>query len=119
VAYTLVNVDDPNVERFRNAFFRMRRALGTTAFGINEIRLPAGASGLEHDETQTGHEEVYVVVDGDGVFIVDGEQVAVRAGDYLRVDAAAVRRATAGESGLRFVAVGGKPRPGYDGRDTL
>jgi quercetin dioxygenase-like cupin family protein len=119
VAYTLVNVDDPGVENFRGAFFKLRRALGTNAFGINEIRLPAGASGVEHDESHTGHEEVYVVVDGDGTFTVDGDEVAVHPGDYLRVDPAATRRATAGPSGLRFVVVAAKPQSAYDGRETL
>ena len=39
-------------------FFKIRRALGTTAFGINEFRMPAGFEGPEHDEVETGHEEV-------------------------------------------------------------
>ena len=48
----------------RGAFRKMRLALGTNAFGINQIELPAGASGPEHDEEDTTHEEVYVVLDG-------------------------------------------------------
>ena len=86
MGYTLLNRDDPSIESFRGAFFKIRRALGTTAFGINEVRLPAGAEGLEHDEVETGHEEVYIVLEGGGTFTVDGEAVDVGAGDYLRVD---------------------------------
>ncbi len=119
MGYTLVNRDDPSVESFRNAFFKIRRALGTTAFGINEVRLAAGAEGFEHDEVETGHEEVYVVLEGDGTFVIDGEPVAVAARDYLRVDAEATRKAVAGDEGLTFVVVAAKPQPAYDGRASM
>jgi uncharacterized cupin superfamily protein len=119
VAYTLVHRDDPSVETVRGAFKKIRRAIGTTAFGLNEITLPPGTSGLEHDESNTGHEEVYAVLDGHGTMTIDGEEVAVRAGDYLRIDADATRKITAGDDGIRFIVVGAKPQPDYDGRETL
>lgn len=119
MAYTLVNHDDPSIESFRGAFFKIRRALGTTAFGINEIRLPAGAEGIEHDETETGHEEVYIVLEGGGTFTVDGEAVGVSEGDYLRVTADAKRVVVAGDDGITFVAVAAQPKPEYDGRASL
>jgi uncharacterized cupin superfamily protein len=119
VGYTHLHGDDPSIESFRGMFQKVRRALGTTAFGINEIKLPPGAEGREHDETDTGHEEVYVVLEGDGTFTVDGEPVAVGAGDYLRVDASSTRLAVGGQKGMRFLAIGAKPQPEYDGRETL
>jgi Cupin domain len=99
MAYTLVNQNDPTIENFRGAFLKIRRALGVTAFGINEVRLPAGARGVEHDEQETGHDEVYVVVDGSGVFRIDDDQVPVTNGDYLRVDATSTRRSPPGIRG--------------------
>ena len=57
MGYTLSNRADPSVESFRDRPFKIRRALGTTAFGINELRMPAGFEGPEHDEVETGHEE--------------------------------------------------------------
>ena len=119
MAYTLVNHDDPSVESFRDVFFKMRRSLGTTAFGINEVRLPAGLDGIEHDEVETGHEEVYIVLEGSGTMTVDGEAVALGGGDYLRVDAGSTRLVTAGPAGLKYVVVAGKPLPEYDGRPSL
>jgi len=119
MAYTHLHADDPAIESFRGAFFKIRRALGTTAFGINELRMPPGFEGLEHDETETGHEEVYVVLDGAGTFTVDGDAVAVTAGDYLRVDPASTRQAVAGPDGMRVIVVAGKPLPAYDGRASL
>jgi quercetin dioxygenase-like cupin family protein len=119
IGYTLINRDDPSIESFRGAFFKIRRALGTTAFGLNEIRLPAGAKGSEHNEVETGHEEVYIVIGGGGIFTIDGEAVTVAEGDYLRVDSDATRQAIAGVDGLTFVVAAGKPKPEYDGRASL
>ena len=117
--YTLLSADDPAVESFHGRFFKMRRALGTTAFGLNEIRLPAGAEGVEHTEDDTGHEEVYVILDGGGHFTIDGEVVPVSAGQYLRVDPAAMRLPVAGDQGMRFLAIAARPQPAYDGRASL
>jgi quercetin dioxygenase-like cupin family protein len=119
MGYTLINRDDPSIESFRGVFFKIRRALGTSAFGINEVRLPSGLEGIEHDETETGHEEVYIVLEGGGTFTVDGDPVGVAAGDYLRVDPGAVRKAVAGADGLRYVVVAAKPQLEYDGRPSL
>ena len=66
--------------------------------------------GMEHDEAETGHEEVYVVLDGAGTFTIDGEEIAVSAGDYLRVDAAATRQVVGGPEGMRFIVVGAQPK---------
>jgi len=119
MGYTLFNRDDPSIENFRDVFFKIRRALGTTAFGINELRMPAGFEGKEHDEVETGHEEVYIVLEGSGTCTVDGDAVEVAAGDYLRVDAEATRQVVAGADGLTFVVVAAKPKPEYDGRPSL
>ena len=119
MGYTLVNHDDPSIESFRGAFFKIRRALGTTAFGINEIRMAAGFEGPEHDELETGHEEVYIVLEGGGTVTVDGDSVDVAPGDYLRVDPETRRQVVAGDDGLTFVVVGARPQPEYDGRATL
>ena len=119
MAYTLLREGDESIETFRGVFLKMRRALGTTAFGINEVRLPAGAKGMRHDESETGHEEVYVVLAGSGTFTVDDEEIAIASGDYVRVDAEATRQVAAGPDGLRFVVVGAQPKGEYDGRDSL
>jgi uncharacterized cupin superfamily protein len=119
VAYTHLRDGDPSIETFRDVFFKMRLALGTTAFGINEVRLPPDSAGMKHDEADTGHEEVYVLLAGTGTFKVDGDEVAVEAGDYLRVDASATRQILSGPEGLRFIVVGAQPKAEYDGRPSL
>jgi quercetin dioxygenase-like cupin family protein len=119
MSHTLLRRDDPSIESFRGVFFKIRRALGTTAFGIKEIRLPAGAQGIEHHEVETGHEEVYLVLDGAGTWTIDGEDVELRPGDYLRVSPEATRVVTAGPDGVSFVVVAAKPQAAYDGRESL
>jgi uncharacterized cupin superfamily protein len=119
MAYTLLHEDDPSIESFRGVFLKIRRALGTTAFGLNELRMPPGYEGFEHDESETGHEEVYAVLSGSGAVTIDGREVALAAGDYLRIDAASTRKIVAGPEGLRFIVIGGKPLPEYDGRASL
>lgn len=119
MSYTLIRRDDPSVETFRDAFFKMRRALGVTAFGLNEVVIPAGGSGIEHDEVATDHEEVYVVLEGAGTATIDGEPVAIREGDYLRVPPEATRLMEAGDDGLRFLAIGARVQDAYDGRERL
>lgn len=119
MTYTLLQGDDPSIESFRGVFLKIRRALDTTAFGINELRLPPDFEGIEHDESETGHEEVYIALEGAGTFTIDRDDVPVEAGDYLRVSPEATRKVFAGPDGLRLVVVAAKPQPAYDGRESL
>jgi uncharacterized cupin superfamily protein len=119
MTYRKLRADDPTVESFRGSFFKMRRALGTTAFGLNEVRMPPGFSGPEHDEIETKHDEVYVVLEGSGIATIDGEQVAIVPGDYLLVAPDSTRVITAGDEGLRFIAIGAPAKPAYDGRSSM
>ncbi len=86
----------------------VRRELGCEAFGINWFELPAGAAGLEHDETESGQEEVCVVIAGSGHWRIDAEEVPVRAGTFLRFDPGTVRCPVAGPEGMTFVGVGAR-----------
>ena len=85
---------------------KVRRALGARAFGVNYFTFPPNTTGREHDHAGADHEEVYFVVRGSGTMRIDGEEVELRPGRFLRVDAAATRMPTSGEDGLEFVAIG-------------
>jgi mannose-6-phosphate isomerase-like protein (cupin superfamily) len=84
----------------------VRKALGARAFGFNYFTIPPRVQGREHDHAETNMEEVYVVVRGSGVMRVDGEEVALHPGRFLRVDPASTRVPVAGEDGLEFVTFG-------------
>ena len=64
----------------------VRRNLGAEAFGINWFELPPNAEGVEHNEEATQQEEVNVIIEGSGVYRVDGEDIPVRRGTVLRFD---------------------------------
>jgi mannose-6-phosphate isomerase-like protein (cupin superfamily) len=118
MGYTLLDGDDPSIEVFMGVFRKVRVALGVTAFGINEIRLPPNAQGRGHDEAELSEEEVYVGLAGSGTFTVDDEVLAFGPGTYLRVDPSSTRVVQAGPDGLTFIAIGA-PVGSRRGRPTL
>lgn len=85
---------------------KTRRATGARAFGFNYFTLPPGVTGREHDHAEADMEEVYFVVRGGGTMRIDGEQLELRPGRFVRVDPASTRAPTAGHAGLEFVAFG-------------
>jgi quercetin dioxygenase-like cupin family protein len=105
----VVNVTDIEGAGRGGAVRFVRRQLGVEAFGINWFELSPGAEGLEHDETASGQEEVSVVVRGCGHWTVDGVDVPVREGSFIRFDPDSRRCAVAGPDGMTFVSVGARP----------
>jgi mannose-6-phosphate isomerase-like protein (cupin superfamily) len=106
VGYTAVDIDSLEGEGPGGMVRKTRRATGTIAFGFNYFTLPAGVEGREHDHAGEGHEEVYFVVSGGGVMRIDGEDVELRPGRFIRVDADSTRVPVAGDEGLEFVTFG-------------
>jgi uncharacterized cupin superfamily protein len=87
----------------------LRRALGTTAFGVNHLRLPPNFEGPTHDETASGQEEVDVVLEGDGMMALDGESLELRPGRAIRVEPGVWRGVAAGPGGVTLIAIGARP----------
>jgi mannose-6-phosphate isomerase-like protein (cupin superfamily) len=85
---------------------KVRRTLGARAFGVNYFTIPPEAEGREHDHAESGQEEVYFVVRGSGTMRIDGEDVELRAGRFVRVDPTSRRVPVAGPEGLEFLTVG-------------
>ena len=106
MGYDVVDVDSLEGEGPGGMVRKLRRAVGARAFGFNYFTIPPGVEGREHDHADQGMEEVYVVVRGSGVMRVDGEDVELRPGRFLRVDPGSTRMPIAGEEGLEFVTFG-------------
>ena len=87
----------------------VRHALGATAFGINQIDFGPDHVGAEHDEVESGQEEIYAVLSGSGVLQVDGAEVELVPGRYVLVQPESKRRPVAGPEGLTMLCVGGIP----------
>lgn len=80
----------------------IRSVLGVQSFGINGwTAREAGDQVIpEHREEASGHEELYLVIDGHSEFTVNGERVDAPAGTLLFIpDPAATRAATAVTAG--------------------
>ena len=113
MGYTVVEIGDVEPSGPGGAVRFVRRELDLLAFGINWFELPPGAEGREHDESASGHEEVYVVLAGSGHMVVDGEEVELVPGRFLLVTAESTRLPVAGADGLTFLAVGSAPGRAY------
>jgi mannose-6-phosphate isomerase-like protein (cupin superfamily) len=106
MGYSVTDLDELEGEGPGGMVRKVRRALGARAFGFNYFTIPAGVEGREHDHADSNMEEVYFVVRGSGVMRVDGEEVELRPGRFLRVDPASTRVPIAGDEGLEFVTFG-------------
>ncbi len=115
MGYSHVNVDDIEGAGPGGAVRFVRRELGVGAFGINWFEIPPNAEGRDHDESGSGQEEVNVVVRGSGTYRIDGEEVPVRVGSFLRFDPDTRRQPVAGPEGLTMIAVGAR-RGSYEPR---
>jgi hypothetical protein len=91
-------------------WFPLRDALGVRAFGLNAWRADAGIEAIErHDESNYGHQEVYVVIAGRARFTVDGDDIDAPAGTIVFLEDPGLERvAVAEESGTLVLAVGAK-----------
>ena len=108
----VAHLDD--IER-RGRDIPVREHLGIHAFGINAFT--PGEDGRlvsEHDEAGTGQEELYIVLDGNVTFDIDGEAVAAKPGTLLFVGPESRRKAT-GEGTV--LVVGAAPGEAYQGLD--
>ena len=80
-------------------------ALGLTGAEVSINKLPAGA-GVPFVHAHKNNEEIYGILSGRGKAVIDGEEVALSAGDWLRVAPAAKRQFSAAEdSGIEYVCI--------------
>jgi hypothetical protein len=108
----VARLDD--IER-RGRSIPVREHLGIHAFGVNAYT-PGDDGTLisEHDESGSGQEELYVVLDGNATFEIDGETVDAPAGTLVFVPPNVQRKAT-GEGTV--LALGATPGEAYQAID--
>jgi quercetin dioxygenase-like cupin family protein len=102
---------DPDSEE---RFVPLRRQLGVTSFGLNQILLRPGQRGRIH--RHTAQEEVYIVLAGTLTLGIEGEERELQQGELARV-APEVRRqiANRGSEDVLLLALGGASE--HVGRD--
>jgi quercetin dioxygenase-like cupin family protein len=108
--FAFAKLDPDSEERFVS----LRRGLGVSTFGINQIRLGPGQRGRIH--RHTSQEEVYLVLSGTLTLWIEGERHELSPGEIARV-APEVRRQIANphREDVLLIALGGAQE--HVGRD--
>jgi quercetin dioxygenase-like cupin family protein len=95
-----------DVEAMHGVFKPLTAALGVAGFKINQLEMPAGKEGPEHDHAANGEEEVYAIVAGGGILRMDGEEIELKPGHFVYCPPAARRQMVAGDEGLTWIGIG-------------
>jgi mannose-6-phosphate isomerase-like protein (cupin superfamily) len=115
--YAVRRIDDMEAI-VRGSFKKARAELGITSFGLQVIDFPPNVDGYpEHDHSQDGQEEVYVVMRGEGEMDIEGERMPLNPETMVRVSAGTKRKLYPGDDGMRVLVVGGVPGEVYQVRD--
>jgi hypothetical protein len=99
--------DDPT-------WYPLQHALGIDTFGANVLVASRANQTLveAHDENTSGQQELYIVIDGEAVFELDGEQARIDKGTALAVIDPSVRRsARALTPGTTLLIIGAGNEP--------
>jgi quercetin dioxygenase-like cupin family protein len=88
----------------------VRRHFDIQAFGVNAYTAEkAGQRVVEEHREENGHEELYVVVAGRALFMLDGEEHDAPAGSLVHCPPSTLRGAIAAEPGTTVLGIGAKP----------
>jgi quercetin 2,3-dioxygenase len=92
-----------------------RKALGTSAFGFNLVEIEPGGEMPEHSENESGQVELYVILEGEGVLRIEGEDHPAPAGTFASIEPPA-SRTIRNDSGAPLTAllIGVQPEGGYE-----
>ena len=116
--YTIKSIDEfEEMEGSGGATWRLaRKTLGAEAFGFNVVDIEAGGEIPAHDHTGDKQEEVFIILDGQGTIITDGEEHDAPAGTFCRL-APEVNRTIRNESdaNVRALLIGVPVDSGYQG----
>ena len=82
--------------------------LEARAIRMNRFDNEPEQAGKEHDERESGQEEIYTALSGSGVLRVDGEEVRLDPGRYVLVEPGSTRQVVAGPEGLSYLVVGAR-----------
>ena len=92
-----------------------RKTLGTACFGYNLVEIGPGGQIPEHDESGSGQVELYVVLEGDAVLRLDGDDHPAPAGTFASIEPPATRTIlNRSEAPVTAMVIGVKPDGGYE-----
>ena len=116
--YTIKSIDEfEEMEGSGGATWRLaRKTLGAESFGFNVVDIEAGGEIPAHDHTGDSQEEVFIILDGQGTIVTDGQEHEAPAGTFCRL-APEVNRTIRNESdaNVRALLIGVPVDSGYQG----
>jgi quercetin dioxygenase-like cupin family protein len=116
--YTIKSIDEfEEMEGSGGATWRLaRKTLGAEAFGFNVVDIEAGGQIPAHDHSGDNQEEVFIILEGQGTLVTDGEEHDAPAGTFCRL-APEVNRTIRNnsEANVRALLIGVPVDSGYQG----
>ena len=115
--YSIKHIDEfEEMEGSGGATWRLaRKTLGEPAFGFNVVDLEPGGELPAHNHADSGEEEVFCVLEGEGTFVADGEELPAPAGTFIRYapeTERTVRNHT--KANLRILLIGAPGDSGFE-----
>ncbi len=92
-----------------------RKSLGAEAFGFNVVEIEPGGALPEHDHAGDDQEEVFAILEGEGVLVSDGDESPAPAGTFARFSPS-VKRTIRNDSSatVRALLIGVPVGSGYE-----
>ena len=115
--WQVADVDEipPVKEDWPQTWKSVRHQFGITGFGVNAVTKDAGNVLIpEHDETESGQQELYFVHAGEVKATLDGEEVTVPAGSFVYCEPGAKRKFESAASPTTLIVIGGTPGRPYE-----
>lgn len=115
--YTIRHRDEfESMEGSGDATWKLaRKALGTSAFGFNLVEIAPGGEIPEHDEAQSGQVELYIVLEGEAVMRLEGEDHSAPAGTFVSLEPEAKRTIlNRSDAPVTAMLIGVQPGGGYE-----
>lgn len=92
-----------------------RKALGTSAFGFNLVEIEPGGQIPEHTEEGSGQVELYVILEGEAVLRIEGEDHPAPAGTFASIEPPASRTIlNRSDAKVTALLIGVQPEGGYE-----
>lgn len=92
-----------------------RKALGTSAFGFNLVEIEPGGQIPEHDESESRQVELYLILEGEAVFRIEGEDHDAPAGTFASIEPPATRTIiNRSDAPVTALLIGVQPEGGYE-----
>ncbi len=115
--YTIKHHDEfETMEGSGDSTWRLaRKALGTSAFGFNLVEIGPGGQIPEHDETGSGQVELFIVLEGNAVMRLNGEDHEAPAGTFVSIEPPTSRTIlNRSDAPVTALLIGVCPEGGYE-----